>query len=550
LFSFSLTAFASENGGSSEEKTVFEQNLEKYFVKISGYEGTYKNIPGYNDYSYKHVEFSEPVYVGWFTNDTDPSDGIYTNMLYITDSGNEVEWGSVIGSFNEGEDEILSELKMQEVEKNSSLVSEVSVDGKIYRFTVYSCLFLNPVTFPIPMYRIEHKYYSNPAYWQEVFGDPDFNPEWEGGLKPIPERDEELKLVNFKADEWVRASWDGTTYDSDPDKLALYDDITYEVRFSYARVGGRPDDIQEEEIYTRDGVVSTGSWSRKQSLMEHENEQLYLRYVKFTPLAHKGNMTTRGYTHKVSFLDDGTEDPREDEMTYIRVDDFDFIGLSVEDNLTGLIAGDIYSKISWSGTTYDLKLDVSALDDAYAIRGLVCYDVYNRIVIHSYEELIGEENFTLRKEVGETDNSFKVNVSDVKNKLAELNLVWSGELTLTPVLYYEPHNTIYEGRTSYIDLYKNEIEQEDPNPDPLPSESPEPGGGAEDDDSDPIPDFDDDLDPDNALEWFWKLLKNLYSQLGQLPTLMYNLFPFIPKEIYYFLGAILVIVVIMRILGR
>ena len=55
---------------------------------------------------------------------------------------------------------------------------------------------------------------------------------------------------------------------------------------------------------------------------------------------------------------------------------------------------------------------------------------------------------------------------------------------------------------------------------------------------------------DEMGEFAFAKMKGLASQLGQFPSLIYNVFSFLPVEIMVFIGAGIVIVIVLRIIGR
>lgn len=525
-----------------KDLTTFEKNLRVYWNPKKSVTIQTESAPGYNPYAIFRFEASETVYVGLFRDLRSDIDYKYCNLCVITDKEN-VKYGTLSATAKE---ENLEELLTREISLDSELSTSIIIDGKTYYYMTYTIGLRGASDMDVSLWNFpEGTGSGSPKKWQELFGSDDVPAEWEDGIKPLPERDETLQFVDFQSDEWVRASWTGTTHD---DKIGTdYDSITYEVRFSYARVGGRPDDIQEEEVWTRDGIVSSGTWSRKYSLLTHENEELYLRYVKFTPLAHKGEFTCRGKTEIQKFTENGEEDPREDELTYKQVDDFYLKGLSTEYNDV------LYTTlVTWTGTTYDHLVCNVPLDKTHLTIQACCYDNNMDIVWVDVEDILWDgEIQRLRYSIDDAWNRISFDNLKIHDYANAHGLVWSGRVYMKPVFFYEPHNCIYQGATQVIDLTGGEIEV-NPEPTPMPLPSPTPDDGTDDGDGDDdgfLPD-DDDLTPDNALEWVWKVLENLYKQLGQFPQLMYNLFPYIPVEIYHILGIMLLLVILLRILGR
>lgn len=545
-----ITSHASEESENPsdyvQDLTTFEKNLRVYFNPMQEF-CTYGDVSPDNTvmkYSVKRLKTSETVYMGFFRDLRSDLDYKYCQLVVISDKPN-VKYS--VYSINCKDDEDLQEALQHEIVPSGNLGATVVIDDKTYYYTVFSMGLhgndnINTALWVFP----EGTGSGSPKKWQELFGSDDVPAEWEDGVKPLPERDEDFQFVDFKSDEWVRASWSGTTYD---DKAGDYDSITYEVRLSYARVGGRPDDIQEEEVLTRDGIISSGTWSKKYSLLTHENDGLYLRYAKFTPLAHKGGFTCRGKTEIQSFTEDGSDDPREDKLTYKQVDDFYLKGLTVD--YSDLL---YTSTVTWTGTTYDHLICNVPLDKTHLTIQACCYDNNMDIVWVDVEDILWDgEIQRLRYSIDDAWNRISFDNLKIHDYANAHGLVWNGKVYMKPVFFYEPHNCIYQGATQVIDLTGGKIEV-NPEPAPMPLPSPTPDDGTDDDDGGDdddgfLPD-DDDLTPDNALEWVWKVLRNLYKQLGQFPQLMYNLFPYIPVEIYHILGIMLLLVILLRILGR
>lgn len=372
---------------------------------------------------------------------------------------------------------------------------------------------------------------------------------------PVPEDDETFAFVDFECNEYISATWSGTTLD---DKKDTFDDMGFEVNVAYAYDNSFQ--IAVNEVIVTNGDISANRWSRMQKALQHEDASLYLRAVSFTPYYEKYGQICRGKSEIIWLKMDGNKDylPN-DELTMIEDSSFYLRGVSVENSALGLVDGDVRSHISWTGTTKDDMIVEVPLDKTYADILCLCYTpTYKITYVDLYEldpEFMGGKPLPLRKALNDSTQAFYINYTDIDEAATAQGLNFGGKLYITPYFFYEPDNAIYKGAVTVIDILDNEIEKNPdtgdiyvpdisatPTPSANPSASPDMG---EDDDI-----LSDDLNFEKALPTFWKMLKSLWASMGQFPELMYSLFPYLPKELYYILGIMLIGVIIFRFIGR
>ena len=366
--------------------------------------------------------------------------------------------------------------------------------------------------------------------------------------KPVPENDETFQFVDFDINEYVSATWFGTTFD---EQSSNFDSMYYEVVTGYALEGTTL--VSSFEKIVTNGNLSSGSWSKKQTYLAPEDDTMYLRVITFTPVYEVGGSTCRGKVESLLFDELGNIDyVANEELTVIEDSDFHLNGVSIEYSTLGLVDGHIRDYISWTGTSRDNMISQVPLDKTYADVLVLCYSsTYKPTYIDIYEldpEWQGGEPLRLRKSSTDSSQAFYINVDTLDASATALGLTFSGKVYITPYFFYEPDNAIYQGAVTILNLFDASIEDsgsgdediESGNASPSPSSSP----------SIDLPEEDGELSVDNAMSTLWDLLKSLFSQMGQFPQLMYNFFPFLPEEFYLILGLVLIVVILMRILGR
>lgn len=367
--------------------------------------------------------------------------------------------------------------------------------------------------------------------------------------KPVPEHDETFMFTDFDVNEYVSATWSGTTFD---DRIAEFDAMGYKVVAGYCFVNGSPGQIMDTQVITESGLLSTKTWKKKQLTMAHEDVNMWLRYVSFTPYYEQYGQTCLGKSETIWLDPDGNTDllPN-DELTMIEDSNFYLKGVSVEESNLGIVDGDVRSYISWTGTTWDDKVSKVPLDSTYADILVLCYNSSSKPVYKDLYEIdadfMGGESLPLRRSSSDSTQAFYLNTTEIDNAVSALGLTFSGKVYITPYMYYEMDNAIYKGAPTIISIFSNNIESgggigdgSEINPTPVPSGSP----------SD-IPSIsDEEITLDNALGVLWDVLKSLWNGMGQLPSLLYQMFPFLPVELYQFLFIGLLVIIVLRILGR
>ena len=367
--------------------------------------------------------------------------------------------------------------------------------------------------------------------------------------KPVPELDETFMFIDFDVNEYVSATWSGTTFDG---RIAEFDTMGYKVTAGYCFVNGSPGQIMDTQVITENGSLVTKMWKKKQLAMAHEDANLWLRYVSFTPYYEQYGQTCLGKSETIWLDPDGNTDllPN-DELTMIEDSNFYLKGVSVEESNLGIVDGDVRSYISWTGTTWDDKVSKVPLDATYADILVLCYNSSSKPVYKDLYEIdadfMGGESLPLRRSSSDSTQAFYLNTTEIDNAVSALGLTFSGKVYITPYMYYEMDNAIYKGAPTIISIFSNNIESgggigngSEISPTPAPSGSP----------SD-IPSIsDEEITLDNALGVLWDVLKSLWNGMGQLPSLLYQMFPFLPVELYQFLFIGLLVIIVLRILGR
>lgn len=360
-------------------------------------------------------------------------------------------------------------------------------------------------------------------------------------LPEIPKEDENFTFVDFKGNEYVSATWNGTSFD---DRKEEFDTMGYEVVVGYAMNL----QIMTHETILENGDLSTNKWSKKLELLKHEDETLYTRYVSFTPFYTVGSQKCKGKSSILWFDANGNLDyVPTGELTMLEDSSFYIKGLSIEESNIGIIDGSVRSHISWTGTTKDDMIAKIPLDKSYADLLVLCYDSsYKPIYKDLYDidpDFQGGQPLSLRRAINDSSQAFYLNTSLIDDRVTALGLTFSGKIYITPYFFYESENTIYKGSPSVVSLFSNTIPT---NPDPVPTPSIKPNPSA----SPTSPLDGGEITIENSLGTFWDILRSLFNNLGQLPQLLKEVFPFIPDPVFIMIGAFLVIVLILRILGR
>lgn len=552
-----LSVSASETSG---EKTVFENNLNKYFVETNGfYYEEHQTVNGREVVAYKKYEFADKVHIGGFTWH-DANMFPFKNMYIISE--NEFDYRNIdFSTYSELFDDALIEQNELLTNKEYNTIStSIELDGKTYYcYIVGLNAFIEPQNSTL-------KKCSIPIYdlgLQADFGDYSLldmlesdvilekDSEIEVDKPPFPEEDETFAFVDFQINEYVSATWSGTTFD---DRVNEFDNMGFEVTAVYAFDNSLQ--IATNEVILDDGNLLACSWSKKQLLLQHEDESLYLRAVVFTPYCEKYGQRCVGKSETIWLTSDGDIDYIPNgELTMIEDNGFYLKGVSVEESFLGLVDGDVRSYISWTGTTRDNMIAKVPLDKTYADILCLCYTpTYKTTFVDLYEldtNFMGGKPLSLRRSLNDVTQSFYIDYSVIDEHASAMGLIFSGKLYITPYFYYENDNAIYKGAVTIVNILHNELEQNPDDggilvpdmtvtPSPSPGVNPDLGGDGDI----------DNIDIGNIFNTVWNFLKSLWDGMGQFPSLMYSIFPYIPQEVYTYIGLALLFVIIFRFIGR
>lgn len=363
-------------------------------------------------------------------------------------------------------------------------------------------------------------------------------------------------LVNFKADNSINCSWDGldgaTAIDFDTGERIEATTNNAFVAFEFGISSfANPGKVSNVVTYDKYISVSKGSMSVNVNNILNSSSS-YLLYVKATPYTYSNDDITgrlrKGYSSYVYFNSDGSSswiDQTKDNISSShghRRGDVDLPDFYLKDVVmkNGFLSNinqtmsDIFSlgkvTIFWTGTTKDSDLMFIPDDDTLVVATYIVMNPDYSYSVKTYDTCtIGDGKIYIdyNKLITESENN---------------DFVWDGDIWLTPC--YKKDAIFYMGEPTVVTIYDGKVENWGTNEDgsikkdDVTSNS---GNGSSGDSSSDL------LLYGNR---FVSFIRSLISSLGALPALFTTVFSFLPSIYVESLGVLLVVLLILRILGR
>lgn len=371
-------------------------------------------------------------------------------------------------------------------------------------------------------------------------------------------------LIDFKADSSISCSWSGldgaTTIDTETGKQVPATTnnafVAFEFGISSYANPGKAFKIVKHDKYIR---VSKGSMHVDSSKILNSST-CYLLYVKATPYTYSGDdingRLRKGYSSYIYFNSDGKpswvdttkdqvgdDDSLGDGRRRGKVDLPDFYLKNVQmkkgflNNISETIS-DVFSlgkvTIFWSGTTKDTDLLLVPDGDTVVV---VTYIVTNPDYSYSVKTY---DTCTIGK------GKIYIDYNKLITESEKNNYAWDGDIWLSPC--YTVNGLLYTGQPTVVKISDGTVKRPTPNDD---------GSIGEEDvtpnPSNPNPDNSSDNTASDLLSYgktFTSFLNSLIASLGALPALFSAVFSFLPSIYYEIFGVLLIVVLILRILGR
>lgn len=350
-----------------------------------------------------------------------------------------------------------------------------------------------------------------------------------------------IKLIDYNVSKDFVASWSGL--DGIGNQTSKYSFIEFEVGFAS---NDSPGNVLTKKVVKERCNVSKGSFQIPSEYTTFDSKS-YVLYVKATPYHYNGDVPThRLYKGSVSykyFNNDGTPSWDYSEDTdlpsgggsirrgTVNLTDFLLSGVSVKDSLLG------YSTITWTGTTKDSDLLFVPESDTSVIATYILTTKegdkykYTPVTYGTTTINAGKININVAKLVDEAQKSGEA---------------WDMEIRLTPT--YTSNGILYIGEQTVCHMTDKTVKNETTNPD---------GSLKIDDVTDNMFSFDLDgklnisaEDVANYAKIFVSFLIGLVNALGQVPQLFGAVFSFLPDIYRNLIGVMLIVLLILRILGR
>lgn len=392
------------------------------------------------------------------------------------------------------------------------------------------------------------------------------------------EEDSTYALTGFSATSEgktgnIEAKWTGTTHDknsSDYESMEYHVSATYttgEGDTGHGGGGGSRDEEGNQETITGgkqteanilSGDISEKGFKKLYSFFKPPSGTYHLYSLKVLPTYTVDGKTVKGKPSYIYFDSDGniTKVVNEIHETQPELFDdstFELKDVSVKNGPTAMLTGKLWHKISWSGTTKDNVLKNVSPDKTYISVFFYGSSEDGSRKLYDYEDVytyLGTLRiFEVANNVNGYGNSFEFATEQAINACEADGLTFTGEVWLTP--YYTVDNCIYKGKVTVVDVLNGKVGSIDPSDPEAPDKPVYPDDPDKPDNPDSpvinIPSIDSISD---VIPFFLSILKSFISGVGQVPSLLAYLFPFLPSEIVYLLTFGFVASVILRVLGR
>ena len=476
---------------------------------------TYYYVMGYSDSS-TNYEFTVPVYGFSYT-----YDGRYGVVFLSKDY---VQY--------RGQDKITG---------NYGGYGNFNYNGSLY---VYSPSGTIPVYTPEPQSCPSEHYNNMQSIFMNYFLSDDFEEYTEvPGIEEM-ELSNDVYLTDFAGDNSINASWSGITSNSF-DIDSAYINVILGYSFN-------PGQIATTEVYSKDISVSDCGFYIPWEDAQHENTELFLRYVRVTPYVISNDNYIKGNSSFIYFMPDGNI---ESVKTPINVD---------KESLTTNIVGGVYDEnipalsdvvrinngytdvmesfsqsvtFNWSNvfessnyfiqcrTTFRYKLNKDAVWETITIDTSVPNGRYSTFVddktftyhFGNYADLFWKQDDSIWTD---DDLNKQGNIQPIKDSIRIVHIE-DGLVSYGPWTTFTLKNGIWEtGKVtgSYVSSELNEDNTSVNIPD------------SEKDKNSFLNDF-DYTNVSGIWDMFVGMFKNLVSFLGSFPVLFSKVFSFLPYEI-------------------
>lgn len=369
-------------------------------------------------------------------------------------------------------------------------------------------------------------------------------------------------LIDFKADSSIGCTWSGLDGATDIDyetgerveATTRNAFIAFEFGISSYSNPGKVYKVVKYDKYIR--VSKKSMYVDSSSILNPSTS--YLLYVKATPYTYSNDdingRLRKGYSSYVYFNSDGkpswtdvTKDQVDDDDSpdgrrrgTVNLSDFYLKDVQMKNgflsNLNEKIS-DILSlgrvTIFWSGTTKDTDLLLVPDSDTVVV---VTYIVTNPDLSYTVKTY---DTCTIGK------GKIYIDYGKLVNESENNNYSWDGDIWLTPA--YTVNGLLYTGEPTIVNIGDGTVRRPVPNDD----------GSIREEDVTPDPSNPGLNNSDNIIsdllsygKTFTSFISSLITSLGALPSLFSAVFSFLPSIYYETFGVLLIVVLILRILGR
>jgi len=364
------------------------------------------------------------------------------------------------------------------------------------------------------------------------------------------EVDNEFVLKGFQPDadgNTISATWTGASKD-----LSLFEETNV-----YFQIGtgirGESYITCSMESDTLFDIIPISDFNFNFALSYLEKQHIYSEHyvscLRVIPTYKVNGKLVRGNYIDIFLNEDGfiSSMDKDGYVDIVDLDDFYFYDVNISKPLETNL-GIANFDISWSGTSYDSVI-AERDENGLAIENFVDVTLigltvkngvgdYKAFLLSDYTDSL----ILVRNQNTYNGNTFTINLEECVKICESEGYTFTGDVYLVPS--YRKNDTIYRGLTKIVSLTHETVT--DPNTPP----SDGGGNGGGDIDLPPIPDVGDIGSVGNVFDYMISLFKSFMSGVGQVPSLLSSLVPFIPSQIIGLLCLGLLVAIILRLLGR
>lgn len=350
------------------------------------------------------------------------------------------------------------------------------------------------------------------------------------------EFDSGLSFNRFMADNQISASWQGIVHSVSSviqQEISASENAFVVVDFAYA-LKDYPTTVTTGVRHSQYYKISDNGFCIDWEDVQSENSVEYLYYIKVTPYYYVSDKTTGflkyGNSSVAYYNPDGTlskytttQNNASNSASSLRegtryLNDFFLSGVAINTRLSSDMI------ITWTGTT---TLPLVPDSDTLVIASYCAYGGDGTTTLNTFEYKTTTIN----------SGSVVIDYLAISRECEEKGYVWDCEIRLTPC--YTIDKVLYIGEQTVVNCNTGNIT----------NESDDGNGTISKDDVTGLGNFDIDNITQYA-SYAFNLLSSLVNSMGSLPALFGTVFCFIPSFYIQAIGALLLIILILRVLGR